>query len=114
MEKLHMSSMVVRLAQATGKWAMYVNLGMCDTTDDIDAILRALPWLNLDYAGSVRAKDDGQCLADGFVVVLFETEKEAMEVYEAIPGDDNPPPDNQPGFYAMLVSPVDGIVTENT
>lgn len=105
MEVLNMSSLVARVAQASGKWAMYVNLGEFATVEDVVLARNALPWLT---------SDDDQCLMDGFAVVLFDSRKEAYAVYEAVPGDDNPPAEGLPRFYAMLASPELGVVTENT
>jgi len=90
-----------QLAELSNTWIVYASWSEYD-----QEILQAAPWLDRDW------------LLHGEVVLQFENEEAASEIYNQTVGDDGPTETNQycgkSRVYAELISPDDGVVTENT
>lgn len=96
---------VAGYAHLSNQWLVWVH-GLDNVS--IDDVLRAAPWLDFTQDGTL------QILIDGQAVVLFEDEGTAREFFNDLPSDDNPPPKDGIRFYALLISPVNGVLTEST
>jgi len=99
------------VCRAEQKWGMYLS---CNGT--VDEIFCAAPWLK---KGSTSERYQGMQLAsDGRGIVLFDTEEEMGEAFEATVGDSGPTKSNTypgPGsVYALTCDPHGQIRNANT
>lgn len=93
------------LAHTTSNWIVAVCGFDAWTCNEQKKVLQAAPWLR-------RRELLPGLLLDGRCVVLFDTETDARQFYSTLPTDDNPV--GEVLFFAQLISPLDGLVSEST
>lgn len=96
--------------RSVGAWCLY--LSVSSSADDTDDIACAAPYLDsIDGEAWFR-------LSTGEPLYVFGEEADLRRMFEATVGDDGPTATNRydgpARVYAMLVSPTDGVMTENT
>lgn len=99
MEKLHTTRLIEEYCKIAEKWAVVVFI---PETDNLSLISQHAPFID--------THDDVQCVMNGQMFVICDTEKECYEAYGSITGPDN----NKHGMYAYTVNNKGVIEDENT
>jgi hypothetical protein len=102
------------LCKASGKWGLLISFHLDpDMDDSYGQLLKAAPYLDPER--------DFQVMADGFGIMLFDTESEMEVFYNLTVGDDGPTSSNSynPGaegvrVYALTCNPEGQCHNENT
>jgi len=124
MIKMTTHEALCRLCKAVKKWGIYLFLD-----SDMDGVSfapneykKAVPFLNFDGDNSdglgVVNSDDYQCLCDGHMFVMCDSEEECHHLYNQVVGDDGPTKSNKYDgpcrVYCLTINSNGEMENENT